>query len=49
MPLIQYCESDKIEKNKMGCDCSVFEVQERLIHGFGGENCGKEAIWKTQT
>jgi len=40
-------QGDKIEKNEMGGACSAYGVEETCI-GFGGENCGKETIWKTQ-
>ena len=26
---------------------SMYEGEERFVHGFGGENWGKETTWKT--
>jgi hypothetical protein len=38
---------DKI-KNEMGGASSKYGGEERCIQGFGGENWGKETIWKTK-
>ena len=32
----------------MGGECSMYGGEERRIQGFGGENLGKETIWKTK-
>jgi hypothetical protein len=33
----------------MGEACGTYERAESYKQGFGGETCGKETIWKTQT
>jgi hypothetical protein len=35
--LIQYCSSDKIEKNEMGGACSAYGGEQESIQYFGGE------------
>jgi hypothetical protein len=32
----------------MGGACSMYKEKKRCGEGFGGENGGKEAIWKTE-
>jgi hypothetical protein len=46
--LAQYCSGDNIEKNEMGAACSAYGREERTIHGFGVETCGKVTTWKTR-
>ena len=34
--LTQYCASDKIEKNEIGCACNACEGGEKCVQGFDG-------------
>jgi len=37
-----------MKENEMDEGCGTLRGEERCIHRFGGENRGKQIIWKTQ-
>jgi hypothetical protein len=42
----KYYSCDQVKNNEMGGACGTYEAEKMCIQGIGGENLGKETMWK---
>jgi len=48
VPLTRYYLGEQVKRNEMGGARRTYGGEDVCKQGFGGENLGKEIIWKTE-